>query len=72
MRQAMMANDTMANQNPLYKKMCNRFLCSGNVTVGEIMLRNADRASSVSPIQEDSCVQSAVAVAPKAKEETEE
>ena len=65
MRQAMTANDTMANQNPLYKKMCSRFLCSGNVTVGEIMLRNADRASTVTPIQENPCVQSAVA--PKAK-----
>ncbi len=67
MRQAMMANDTMANQNPLYKKMCSRFLCSGNVTVGEIMLRNADRTSTVTPIQETPCVQSAVVVAPKAK-----
>ncbi len=35
--------DTELNSNPLLRKMRDRFTCSGNMTIGEIMLHRAER-----------------------------
>ncbi len=38
-----MITDTELNNNPLLRKMRERFTCSGNMTIGEIMLHRAER-----------------------------
>ncbi len=38
-------NETELNNNPLLRKMRDRFTCSGNMTIGEIMLHRAERDS---------------------------
>ncbi len=43
MNRDMIITDTEFNNNPLLRKMRDRFTCSGNMTIGEIMLHRAER-----------------------------
>ncbi len=56
-------NENELNNNPLLRKMRDRFTCSGNMTIGEIMRHRAERDnhSNVTPV---------TYVAPVAKRET--
>ena len=45
MSQACYFTPAESKNNPLYLKMRERFSCGGNMTIGELMLRRADRAS---------------------------
>ncbi len=43
MNSELIFTDTELNNNPLLRKMRDRFICSGNMTIGEIMLHRAER-----------------------------
>ncbi len=45
MTRDMIFSETELNNNPLLRKMRDRFTCSGNMTIGEIMLHRAERDS---------------------------
>lgn len=46
MSQACYFTPAESKNNPLYLKMRERFSCGGNMTIGELMLRRADRAAN--------------------------
>lgn len=46
MSQACYFTPAESKNNPLYQKMRERFSCGGDMTIGELMLRRADRASA--------------------------
>ncbi len=58
MRQEMNFTDTEAYSNPLYRKMRERFICNGHMTIGEIMLHRAQKDGYA-----DGCTASVAAVA---------
>ncbi len=43
MNRELIFTDNELNNNPLLRKMRERFTCSGNMTIGEIMLHRAER-----------------------------
>lgn len=46
MSQACYFTPAESKNNPLYQKMRERFSCGGSMTIGELMLRRADRAAA--------------------------